>query len=247
VALITGGGTGIGRGIARAYLAHGAAVCISSRKQEVIDAAAAELAADTGGKVMAMAADVREPEQLAAVVAATVQRFGKLDTLVNNAAGNFLSPAAALSPKGFKTVVDIDLAGCFNASKAAFAALCEAKDGLILNISATLRTTHPAGRVGKAGIDSLTRTFAVEWGSSGIRCVAIAPGPIGDTEGMRRLAPGDVAQRMAKTIPLGRFGRIDEIADAAVFLRSPAAAYITGTILVVDGGQCVSIPAFTGT
>jgi peroxisomal 2,4-dienoyl-CoA reductase len=250
VALITGGGTGIGRGIARAYLAHGAAVCISSRKQEVIDAAAAELAAETGGQVMAMAADVREPEQLAAVVAAAVQRFGKLDTLVNNAAGNFLSPAAALSAKGFKTVVDIDLAGCFNASKAAFAALCESRDGFILNISATLQyhgtPLQGHASAAKAGIDSLTRTFAVEWGPMGIRCVAIAPGPIGDTEGMRRLAPGDLAAKMAKVIPLGRFGRIDEIADAAVYLRSAAAAYITGTILVVDGGQCVSVPAFTG-
>jgi len=249
VALITGGGTGIGRGIARAYLAHGAAVCISSRKQEVIDATAAELHAETGGQVMAVAADVREPEQLAAAVAATVQRFGKLDTLVNNAAGNFLSPAAALSAKAFRTVVDIDLMGCFNASKAAFAALCEATDSLILNISATLQyhgtplQAHAAAA--KAGIDALTRNFAVEWGPSGIRCVAIAPGPIADTEGMRRLAPGEIGQKLAGKIPLGRFGRIDEIAAAAVFLRSAAAAYITGTILVVDGGQCVSIPTFS--
>lgn len=244
VALITGGGTGICKGIARSYLAHGASVCITSRRQEVLDATCAEL----GGNVIGVAADVRDPEALAAVVARTVESFGKLDTVVNGAAGNFLSPAAQLSPKGFRTVLEIDTMGTFNTSKAAFEALCEAGDGLILNITATLHhhgtplQVHAAAA--KAGVDAMTLNFAVEWGRFGIRAVGIAPGPIGDTEGMKRLAPGEMADKMARGIPLGRFGTIQEIADMATFLRSSAASYITGTTFIVDGGSTVSVPAF---
>jgi 2,4-dienoyl-CoA reductase [(3E)-enoyl-CoA-producing], peroxisomal len=249
VAVVTGGGTGICRGIARAYLAHGARVCITSRKQEVLDEAAAELAASTGGEVLAVAADVRDPAQVQAVIDRTVERFGRLDTLVNGAAGNFLAPAAALSPNAFKTVVEIDLVGSFHASRAAFPALSEAGDGLILNISATLQyhgtPLQLHASAAKAGVDAMTRNLAVEWGQFGVRVCAIAPGPIGDTEGMRRLAPGETAERMTRGIPLGRFGRIDEIASMAVYLRSPAAAYITGAIFVVDGGQCVAVPALS--
>lgn len=248
VAIITGGGTGICRGIAHAYLAHGARVCITSRKQEVLDQAARELADATGGEVLALAADVREHEQLTEVVARTVERFGKLDTLVNGAAGNFLCPTAALSPKGFRTVVEIDLLGTFNATKAAFEPLCASKNGLVLNISATLHyhgtplQVHAAAA--KAGVDAMTRNIAVEWGQFGIRANAIAPGPIGDTEGMRRLAPGDAAERFAKHIPVPRFGTIAEVADMAVYLRTPSAAYISGEIIVIDGGQCISTPSF---
>ncbi len=248
VALITGGGTGICKGIARSFLAHGARVCITSRRQEVLDATAAELAKETGGEIIGVAADVRDPDQIAAAVDQTVDRFGKLDILVNGAAGNFLAPSAQLSPKGFRTVVEIDLLGSFNASKAAFEKLRDAGDSLILNITATLQMhgtplqVHAASA--KAGVDAMTRNFAVEWGPSGIRCNGIAPGPIGDTEGMRRLAPGDVGQKMARMIPLGRFGTVAEIADMAVFLASPAAAYITGAIFVVDGGQSVTVPPF---
>lgn len=244
VALITGGGTGICRGIAEAYLSHGAAVCITSRRAEVLEASARELAERTGGEVMAVAADVREPEAIAAAVARTLERFGRLDTLVNGAAGNFLAPAVGLSPKGFRTVVDIDLCGTFNACKAAFEALRDAGDALILNISATLHYHGTPLQIhasaAKAGVDAVTRNLAVEWGALGIRVNAIAPGPIGDTEGMRRLAPGDAGERLARQIPLRRFGTVAEIADAAVFLRSRAASYITGTVLVVDGGQSVT-------
>jgi peroxisomal 2,4-dienoyl-CoA reductase len=228
VAVITGGGTGICKGIARAYLAHGARVCITSRKQEVLDATVAELGAETNGSIIGLAADVREPEQIQQVVDRARNEFGKIDTLVNGAAGNFLSPAAQLSPKGFRTVVEIDLLGSFNASKAAFEALCEAGDGLILNITATLQLHGTPLQVhassAKAGLDAMTRNFAVEWGRFGIRCNGIAPGHIGDTEGMRRLAPpGDLAAKLAKHIPLERFGEVSEIADAAVFLSSKGA------------------------
>jgi 2,4-dienoyl-CoA reductase [(3E)-enoyl-CoA-producing], peroxisomal len=182
----------------------------------------------------------------ARAIASTIERFGKLDTLVNGAAGNFLAPAAALSPNGFKTVVDIDLIGSFHVARAAFEALQQSGDGLVLNISATLHYHGTPLQIhasaAKAGVDAITKNLAVEWGQFAIRACGIAPGPIGDTEGMRRLAPGDAANRAKAGIPAGRFGTIDEIAAAAVYLRSPAAAYVTGHTLVVDGGHSVAMP-----
>ena len=250
VALITGGGTGICRGIAAAYARLGADVCIVSRKAEVLAATAAALREDSGREVLGVAADVREPDSIAKAVQATVERFGKLDTLVNGAAGNFLAPAAALSPNGFRTVVDIDLCGTFNASRAAFESLQRSGDALVLNISATLHYHGTPLQIhasaAKAGVDALTKNLAAEWGRFGIRVCGIAPGPIGDTEGMKRLAPGDVGDRMRAAIPAGRFGTIDEIAAAAVYLRSAAAAYVTGHVLVVDGGHCVATPPLGG-
>jgi peroxisomal 2,4-dienoyl-CoA reductase len=244
VALVTGGGTGICRGIAAAYARLGAKVCIVSRKQEVLETTAKEIGA------IAFSADVRKPDEMANAVKHTLDRFGKLTTVVNGAAGNFLSPAAALSPNGFKTVIDIDLLGTFNTTKAAFEALQQSKDGLVLNISATLHYHGTPLQIhasaAKAGVDSVTRTFAVEWGRFGIRACGIAPGPIDETEGMKRLAPGDLKQKAMATIPAGRFGAIDEIAAAAVYLRSPAAAYVTGHVLVVDGGHCIATPSLLG-
>jgi 2,4-dienoyl-CoA reductase [(3E)-enoyl-CoA-producing], peroxisomal len=246
VALVTGGGTGICRGIAEAYARFGADVCIVSRKQDVLDTASAELSAATGRKVLGVAADVRDPDAIKNAIARTVETFGKLDTLVNGAAGNFLAPAAALSPNGFKTVLDIDLAGTFNASRAAFESLQKSGNGLVLNISATLHYHGTPLQIhasaAKAGVDAVTKNLAVEWGQFGIRACGIAPGPIGDTEGMRRLAPAQISKGMMAQIPAGRFGTVAEIAAAAVFLRSSAAAYVTGHIMVVDGGHCVSTP-----
>lgn len=246
VALVTGGGTGICRGIAAAYARLGADVCIVSRKQDVLDAAARELSAESGRTVIGVAADVRNPDAIAAAIKTTVDRFGKLDTLVNGAAGNFLAPAAALSPNGFKTVIDIDLNGTFNASRAAFEHLSKSGDALILNISATLHYHGTPLQVhasaAKAGVDAVTKNLAVEWGRFQIRVCGIAPGPIAETEGMKRLAPGEVTAKMATAIPANRFGSIEEIAAAAVYLRSSAAAYVTGHVLVVDGGHCVATP-----
>ncbi|HEY1546852.1 MAG TPA: SDR family oxidoreductase [Kofleriaceae bacterium] len=250
VALVTGGGTGICRGIARAYARLGANVCIVSRKADVIDQTARELSAETGREILAVATDVRDPDAIARAVAATLEKFGKLDTLVNGAAGNFLAPAAALSPNGFRTVIEIDLIGSFLASRAAFEALQKAGDGLILNISATLHYHGTPLQIhasaAKAGVDAMTKNLAVEWGRFGIRTCGIAPGPTGDTEGMRRLATPDVADKAKQFIPAGRFGLIDEIAAAAVFLRSPAATYITGHTLVVDGGHSIATPSVAG-
>jgi peroxisomal 2,4-dienoyl-CoA reductase len=246
VALVTGGGTGICKGIARAFAGHGAAICLVSRKPDVLAAAAAEIAGATGAQVMTAAADVRQVDQVNAAVAACTERFGRLDILVNGAAGNFLAPAAALSPNGFRTVVEIDLLGTFHASKAAFEPLQKSGRGLILNISATLHyhgtplQAHAAAA--KAGVDSLTRTLAVEWGRLGIRVNAIAPGAIGDTEGMRRLAPGEIGKRLVEQVPLGRLGTIEDIAGCALYLASDAAAWITGAVFVVDGGHAIATP-----
>ncbi|MBA2544638.1 MAG: SDR family oxidoreductase [Deltaproteobacteria bacterium] len=247
VALVTGGGSGICRGIAAAYARLGADVCIVSRKQDVLDAAAAEIRAATGRKVIGVAADVRKPDEVARAIATTIEQLGKLDTVVNGAAGNFLAPAAGLSPNGFRTVIDIDLNGTFNVARAAFEALQKAGDSLVLNISATLHYHGTPLQIhasaAKAGVDAITKNLAVEWGTFGIRVCGIAPGPIAETEGMKRLAPGEIDKKMMAGIPARRFGTIDEIAAAAVFLRSPAAAYVTGHVLVVDGGHCVATPA----
>jgi peroxisomal 2,4-dienoyl-CoA reductase len=246
VVLVTGGGTGICRGIAAAYARFGADVCIVSRKADVLAKTAAELSSASGRTVLGIAADVRDPEAIARAVVSTIERFGKLDTIVNGAAGNFLAPAAALSSNGFRTVIDIDLNGTFNTSRAAFDALRTAGNGLILNISATLHYHGTPLQIhasaAKAGVDAVTRNLAVEWGRFGIRACGIAPGPIADTEGMRRLAPGELSDKATAAIPAGRFGTVDEIAAAAVFLRSSAARYVTGHIMVVDGGACIATP-----
>jgi peroxisomal 2,4-dienoyl-CoA reductase len=251
VAIVTGGGTGICRGIATAYARLGADVCIVSRKADVLATAAREISEVTGRGVLAVAGDVRDPDAVAKVVRTTVERFGKLDTVVNGAAGNFLAPAAGLSPNGFRTVIDIDLNGTFNVSRASFEELQKSGNALVLNISATLHYHGTPLQIhasaAKAGVDAITKNLAVEWGRFGIRVCGIAPGPIGDTEGMRRLAPGDIGAKITAQIPAGRFGVVEEIAAAAVFLRSPAAAYITGHTLVVDGGHCVATPPLGGT
>jgi len=239
VAFVTGGGTGITGGIARAFAEAGAAVALVSRKLEHLQPAA-EAINKGGGKAFAVAADVRQPEDVEKAVAQTVEQFGKIDIVVNGAAGNFLCAAEELSPNGFGTVVDIDTKGTFNVCRAAFAQLKEHR-GQILNISATLHYLGTPMQIhvsaAKAGVDALTRNLAVEWGRHGIRVNGIAPGPIEDTEGMKRLVPEPVKERLRKGIPLGRFGRIADIEKAAVFLCSDAASFINGVTLVVDGGH----------
>jgi peroxisomal 2,4-dienoyl-CoA reductase len=242
VAFVTGGGTGITGGVARAFTEAGARVALVSRKLEHLEPAA-QYINENGGEAIAAVADVREPAQVESAIAKTVEQFGRLDIVVNGAAGNFLCAAEELSPNGFGTVVDIDLKGTFNVCRAAFAQLKEHR-GQILNISATLHYLGTPMQLhvsaAKAGVDALTRNLAVEWGRHGIRVNAIAPGPIEDTEGMKRLVPEPVKQRLQKNIPLGRFGRIADIERAAVFICSDAASFINGVVLVVDGGHWLS-------
>jgi peroxisomal 2,4-dienoyl-CoA reductase len=242
VAFITGGGTGITGGVARALAEAGARVALVSRRMEHLEPAAARIQ-EAGGEALAVAADVRDFAQVERAIAATIERFGRIDIVVNGAAGNFLCPAEELSPNGFGTVVDIDLKGTFNVCRAAFEEL-KNRRGQILNISATL---HYLGTplqlhvsAAKAGVDALTRNLAVEWGAHGIRVNAVAPGPIEDTEGMSRLVPAEVKERLRRKIPLGRFGRIRDIEQCAVFLCSDAASFINGAVIVVDGGHWLS-------
>jgi peroxisomal 2,4-dienoyl-CoA reductase len=245
VAFVTGGGSGICMGIARAMLQHGARLAIASRKLERLTAAAAELEKDTGRPCLATAVDVRDPKTVEGAIAETIARFGRLDIVVNGAAGNFLCPAAQLSPNGFRTVLDIDAAGTFNVSRAAFDAYLRDHGGVILNISATLHLAATPLQIhasaAKAAVDAITRTLAVEWAPLGIRVNGIAPGPIDETEGMSRLAPGDVKKRMIGAIPIGRFGRIEEIASLAVFLSTDAASLVHGATIVADGGAWLGI------
>src|SRR6476619_3069054 len=239
VAFVTGGGTGITGGVARALAEAGASVALVSRKLEHLEPAA-QYINENGGDAIAVVADVRRPEEVENAVAQTIEQFGKIDIVVNGAAGNFLCAAEELSPNGFGTVVDIDLKGSFNVCRAAFAQLKEHR-GQILNISATLHYLATPMQLhvsaAKAGVDALTRNLAVEWGRYGIRVNGIAPGPIEDTEGMQRLVPEPIKARLRKTIPLGRFGRIAHIEKAALFICSDAASFINGVVLVVDGGH----------
>lgn len=236
---VTGGGSGINLGVARNFAALGANVGICGRTKERLDAAAQELR-DLGAKVVAEVADVRNYDALAAALAKSESELGPVDVLVCAAAGNFIAPAEQLSPNGFKAVVDIDLLGSFHACKVALPQLKKTR-GSVIFISAGMSLTpyYAQAHVGaaKAGIDNLMKNLALEWGVYGIRSNSIVPGPIEGTEGMRRLAPGDIGKKLQRAIPLGRFGTADEIGQAAVFLASPLASYITGTVLVVDGGQ----------
>src|SRR6266576_975603 len=238
-AFVTGGGTGITGGVARALAEAGAGVALVSRKLEHLQPAAAAING-RGGRAFAVAADVRNPEEVEKALAASIEYFGRIDIVVNGAAGNFLCKAEELTPNGFGTVVDIDLKGTFNVCRAAFAQLKE-HHGLILNISATLHYLGTPMQLhvsaAKAGVDALTRNLAVEWGRHGIRVNTIAPGPIEDTEGMKRLVPEPIKEKLRKKIPLGRFGLIKDIENAAVFLCSDAASYINGAVLIVDGGH----------
>ena len=237
-AFITGGGTGICRGIALAFARHGCHVAIASRRSEHLDTTAREIEA-CGVRACALPADVRDPAAIGSAVEEAAGAFGRIDILVNGAAGNFLCRVEDLSPNGFGTVVDIDLKGTFNASKAALPWLRVSR-GVVLNISATLHYGGTPAQshvsAAKAGVDALTRNLAVEWGPYGIRVVGIAPGPIDGTEGVARLLPDAQRAAIVGRVPMRRLGAIDDIAAAALFLCSDLASYINGDTLVVDGG-----------
>jgi peroxisomal 2,4-dienoyl-CoA reductase len=239
VAFVTGGGTGITGGVARAFAAHGARLSITSRKEENLIPARQDIE-ENGGECIAVAADVRDYAAIENAVATTVEHYGRIDVVVNGAAGNFLCAANELSSNGFGTVVDIDTKGTFNVCRAAFEELKKSQ-GQILNISATLHYLATPYQIhvsaAKAGVDAITRNLSAEWGRYGIRVNGIAPGPIEDTEGMKRLLPDAIKDQITKKIPLGRFGRIADIENAALFMCSDGASFINGVTLVVDGGN----------
>jgi NAD(P)-dependent dehydrogenase (short-subunit alcohol dehydrogenase family) len=239
---VTGGGSGINLGVAKNFAALGANVAICGRTQEKLDAAAAQLRA-LGAKVCAVAADVRDSAALGAAFERSRAELGPMDVLVCGAAGNFLVPAEKLSPNGFKAVIDIDLLGSFNATRNAFEQLKETR-GSILYISAGMAYMPHAFQVhvgaAKAGIDMMMKNIALEWGRFGIRANSIVPGPIEGTEGLKRLADPAQKEQLINAIPLRRTGTVDDIGQAAAFLASPLAAYITGCVVVCDGGQNLS-------
>ena len=240
--IVTGGGTGLGKSMATRFAELGANLVITSRRQEVIDKTAEELR-ELGGKVLAIACDVREPEQVNNMVDQTVNEFGKIDILLNNAAGNFISPTEDLSPNAFKTVVDIVLNGTFNCTQAVGKVMRKKEGGVILNIVTTYAWTGSGYVVpsacAKAGVLAMTRSLAVEWAKYGIRTVAIAPGPFPTEGAWSRLAPPGlgIKKKMKNRVPLKRVGEHIELANLATYLISDQAGYINGEVVTIDGGE----------
>jgi len=241
VALVTGGGTGIGFAIADAYARYGADVAIASRNLERLEAKAEALRVH-GGRVLAIQVDVRDSAAVDAMIAQVVGELGGLDIMVNNAAGNFFCPSVALSDRAWNSVVGIDLNGTFFCCRAAGKVMMERGGGRILSIVATLASKGFPGMAhmtaAKAGIEALTRTLAAEWGEFGIRVNAISPGPI-VTEGVLKafqVSP-EILEQTAGALPLGRWGRPEEVAQVAVMLASPMADFVTGSTWVIDGGE----------
>jgi NAD(P)-dependent dehydrogenase (short-subunit alcohol dehydrogenase family) len=239
-AVVTGGGSGLGRDMAMAFAREGAHVCVIGRRQEKLDETVRLIAAE-GGNAFGLSADVRDPARVEAVMKEIVERTERIDVLVNNAAGNFVCPSEELSPNGFKSVVDIVLLGTFYCSRFAFEALRAGK-GSIVNIIAAYAWSGEPGAVhsacAKAGVLAMTRTLAAEWGRFGIRANAISPGPV-HTEGTDKnlWSVGDVEEHIRKTVPLGRLGEPADISRAALWLSSGEASWISGATLAVDGAQ----------
>jgi 2,4-dienoyl-CoA reductase [(3E)-enoyl-CoA-producing], peroxisomal len=253
VGIITGGGTGIGLGISRTLAQLGMHVVLASRKPEHLQPAVDGILA-AGGSASAIAVDVRDQERVQAMVKAVHETHGRIDLLVNNAAGNFYAPSESLSANAWKSVIEIDLFGTFYCTQAVFPYMKAAGGGRVVSTSMTL---HYRGwplmahaTAAKAGVDALTKTLAMEWADHGIRVNAIAPGPI-PTEGVRKAftpPPGApvpdifnldaVMEEFArKTIPLKRWGTPEDIGQMVAYLASPAGDWITGAIFVVDGGE----------
>ncbi|MDN3587400.1 SDR family oxidoreductase [Pedobacter aquatilis] len=242
--LITGGGTGLGKAMGIYFLKLGANLVITSRKQDVLQKTADEMEEKTGGKVLAVACDVREIEQVENVLAKTIEKFGSVDALLNNAAGNFISPTERLSANAFSSIIDIVLKGTVNCTLT-FGKhwIKEKQAATVLNIITTYAFTGSAYVVpsacAKGGVLALTRSLAVEWGKYGIRTNAIAPGPFPTKGAWERLLPGDLAKKFdfKNRVPLKRVGEHQELANLAAFLVSDFSGYINGEIITIDGGE----------
>jgi NAD(P)-dependent dehydrogenase (short-subunit alcohol dehydrogenase family) len=240
--LITGGGTGLGKGMARRFLELGAAVYICGRRKEVLAETQAELSRATKATIHALPCDVRNAEAVEEMIA-TIWKDGALDVVVNNAAGNFLARTEELSPRAFEAVIGIVLMGTINVTMACGRRwLGAGHAGVVLNITATYSSSGSAyvvpSAISKSGVVALTRSLAVEWGNRGIRMNAISPGPIPTEGAFSRLMPRPELEKFALARnPLSRFGTIEELANLAAFLVSDGSSYINGEVVTMDGGE----------
>ncbi len=237
--IVIGGTSGINRGIAEAFAAAGAKVAVASRSKDKVDDTVAALQAAGAADAMGASFDVRDPEAVAAGLKQFHDAYGDFDILVSGAAGNFPALMSEMSVNAFKTVVDIDLMGTVHVLKSAYAFL-KRPGASIINISAPQAFLPYEGQAhvcaAKAGVDQITRTLSMEWGIEGIRVNSVVPGFIEDTEGARRLAPTpDAAEKLRADVPIGRWGTVQDVANACLFLSSDLASYISGTVLSVDG------------
>jgi NAD(P)-dependent dehydrogenase (short-subunit alcohol dehydrogenase family) len=241
VVYISGGTSGINLGVAKLFASRGASVLVFGRDPAKANAAADEIRALTDQAVIAGCADVRDPNAVSVLFAHAMEQIGRPNVLIAGAAGNFMSPAVALSPKGFKAVVDIDLLGTYNVFRAGYDVI-DAPGASMIAITAPQAEQPMAQQVhvcaAKAGVNMVVKLLALEWGPAGIRVNAISPGPIQGTEGVERMAPtAEAKNAWAQGSALRRFGTTEDIARAAVFLSSDEASYITGAILNCDGGM----------
>jgi NAD(P)-dependent dehydrogenase (short-subunit alcohol dehydrogenase family) len=240
IAFVAGASSGINLRIAQRLAEAGARVALMSRSPDKIEQAANSITLQ-GGEAIGLAADVRDYDAVELALRTTKETFGEIDIVVSGAAGNFVAPALGMSANGFKAVVDIDLIGTFNVLRASFQFLNKPGASLISitapqAVQPAINQAHVCSA--KAGVNMLTKCLAMEWGPAGVRVNAVSPGPIADTEGMKRLSPTPESEaRIKSSLALRDYGRKDDIADACIFLCSQAARYITGTIIDCDGGS----------
>ncbi|MDP6629231.1 MAG: SDR family oxidoreductase [Candidatus Marinimicrobia bacterium] len=243
--IITGGGTGLGKSMATRFGELGANLVLTSRRQEVLDDAAHDINDKTGAEILTVSTDIRHSDQANKMVKKAVDKFGKIDCLLNNAAGNFISPTENLSENAFRTIIDIVLVGTFNCTQAAGKAMRDSGGGVILNIVTTYAFTGSGYVVpsacAKSGVLAMTRSLAVEWAKYGIRTNAIAPGPFPTKGAWKRLVPPglNIEKKMMERVPLKRFGEHDELANLASYLMADESGYMNGEVITMDGGEWI--------
>ena len=241
--IITGGGTGLGKSMATRFGELGANLVLTSRRQEVLDEAASDINDKTGAEILTVSTDIRHSDQVTEMVKKAIDKFGKIDCLLNNAAGNFISPTENLSENAFRTIIDIVLVGTFNCTQAAGKAMRDSGGGVILNIVTTYAFTGSGYVVpsacAKSGVLAMTRSLAVEWAKYGIRTNAIAPGPFPTKGAWKRLVPPglNIEKKMMERVPLKRFGEHDELANLASYLMADESGYMNGEVITMDGGE----------
>ena len=243
--IITGGGTGLGKSMATRFGELGANLVLTSRRQEVLDEAARDINDKTGAEILTISIDIRHSDQVTEMVKKAIDKFGEIDCLLNNAAGNFISPTENLSENAFRTIIDIVLVGTFNCTQAAGKAMRDSGGGVILNIVTTYAFTGSGYVVpsacAKSGVLAMTRSLAVEWAKYGIRTNAIAPGPFPTKGAWKRLVPPglNIEKKMIERVPLKRFGEHDELANLASYLMADESGYMNGEVITMDGGEWI--------